>query len=348
MTSESWRGPAVDSNEDVAAVRALVGPCDLFPAAEDAAHRDPRGQGTLRRILSTKPPGPRVPSMRGRRLGVIAQIAMAAVAVALVGSFALRGASGGGSAAFAATPQPLTYFAPLHALPASQLLMGLADVAARQPPLSDGRYAYVKTLSWYLDARGGSAPSSAVVPQSTETWRAPDGSGRTVIRTGAFLNEPAQVDDQAVGRGRLDVPWNPALLSTQAPVLARQLAAGHPLSNGPAERFAAARDLAREGPIPPGVQAALLRVLAAEPSLVDRGSVIDRAGRHGAAVSVDSTYSGLPTRYTLIFDPSSGALLGSEAMLTATSGALQVHVPAIVEYTTILEARTVAEIGGTP
>lgn len=53
-------------------------------------------------------------------------------------------------------------------------------------------------------------------------------------------------------------------------------------------------------------------MLAAEPGLVDSGTVQDRLGRVGVAVSVESDYSGLPARYTLIFDRSNGMPLDHE------------------------------------
>ena len=63
--------------------------------------------------------------------------------------------------------------------------------------------------------------------------------------------------------------------------------------------------------------------------------MIDRAGRPGVAITLDSSYSGLLTRYTWIFDPRTGALLGNEEMLI-DPGKLHVRSRSIIAYTTFL------------
>lgn len=98
----------------------------------------------------------------------------------------------------------------------------------------------------------------------------------------------------------------------------------------------------------PQLQAALLRVLADEPGLVDRGQVVDRAGRHGVAVSVDSAYTGLPTRYTLILDPHTGMLLDYEQTLTTTASKLNVPNPSVIGYTVWLAYGDVNQVGQQP
>jgi hypothetical protein len=90
-------------------------------------------------------------------------------------------------------------------------------------------------------------------------------------------------------------------------------------------------------PLPPAVRAAVLRFVAATPGIRLTGHVTDRAGRPGIAVSLDSDYSGLPTRYTLIFDEHDGRLLGDEEMLTTTAGKLNVPVPSVIGYTTYID-----------
>jgi hypothetical protein len=127
--------------------------------------------------------------------------------------------------------------------------------------------------------------------------------------------------------------YDVASLSTNPATLARQLAVGHPTSNGVAELFVAVTDLWREQAPAPVLQAAILRALADQPGLVNQGTVIDRAGQPGVAISVDSDYSGLPTRYTLIFDDSTGMLRDYEEMLTTTAGKLNVPVPSVISYT---------------
>jgi hypothetical protein len=91
-------------------------------------------------------------------------------------------------------------------------------------------------------------------------------------------------------------------------------------------------------PLPPRVRAAVLRYLAATPGLTVTGPVTDRRGRNGIGFSIESAYSGLPTRYTLIIDPRDGRLLDDEQMLTTSAGKLNVTVPAIIGYTVLLSA----------
>ncbi len=101
----------------------------------------------------------------------------------------------------------------------------------------------------------------------------------------------------------------------------------HQAELGAAEVVTAFTDLWQQQVPPAALEAAALRVLAAQEGLVVRGTTTDRAGRAGVAVSVDSGYSGLPTRYTLIFNPATGMLLDAEQVLTTTAGLLNVHRP---------------------
>ncbi|WP_245603514.1 hypothetical protein [Salinispora cortesiana] len=93
----------------------------------------------------------------------------------------------------------------------------------------------------------------------------------------------------------------------------------------------------------PAQRAAALRLLAELPGITVTGTVTDRAGRPGEAFSITSDFHGLPTQYTVIIDPGSGALLGYEEVLTKTAGRLNVTIPAVItnrsylvaEYTTM-------------
>jgi hypothetical protein len=59
---------------------------------------------------------------------------------------------------------------------------------------------------------------------------------------------------------------------------------------------------------------------------------------------VESDYSGLPTRYTAIIDPDTGALFGEDEELTSCAGKLNVTIPCVIAYTTFLSARYVDEV----
>ena len=165
-------------------------------------------------------------------------------------------------------------------------------------------------------------------------WTAGDGSGRTWTRVRVPLHLP-DVDDSTRGPGAL--MWPLRSLPADDAALERTLAIGHPVENGPVERLVAVQDAYGQMPLPPAVRAAVLRFVAATPGIMLTGRVTDRAGRPGIAVSLDSDYSGLPTRYTLIFDEDDGRLLGDEEMLTTTAGKLNVPVPSVIGYTTYID-----------
>ncbi len=130
----------------------------------------------------------------------------------------------------------------------------------------------------------------------------------------------------------------PALSASRA-VAAHLLAPGS-RSGGwaPGWEFADLVGLTRSRPIPGDAQAVLLRVLAAIPGVVNEGTTIDRAGRPGAAVSLDSSYSGEPITYTLIFDPATGALLESDETLAGPPHRLNAVKGSVVAFTTFLSS----------
>jgi hypothetical protein len=243
--------------------------------------------------------------------------------------------SGSNTRALAATPKPLTYNSPGPGAPSGrQELLNLAAAAARQPiPSADHPlYAYTKTRGWYLDSRiDGKLTTSTVVPTTTESWAAPNGSGRIRTTMDKPGEAPTVVSDFNPGG------HDPLLrLTTNKAALAHELAQGHPRSDGPVERFVALTDLANQQPIPGVVEAVILRLLSTTPDLVYRGTATDRAGRPGVAVSIDSTYSGLPERYTWIFSTHTGALLDEEGRLLGSAGKLNVRRGSVISYTIYL------------
>jgi hypothetical protein len=180
------------------------------------------------------------------------------------------------------------------------------------------------------------------VRSTVESWLAPNGSGR-VRNVTTQPDGSRQVDDFHLTHGP------PVLrLSTDEATLERQLARGHPAGDGPVERFVAVTDLADQQPIPARAESVILQLLAHTPRLVDRGRVIDRAGRPGIAVSLDSAYSGLLTRYTWIFDPHTGALLGAEQTLIGATGMLHVRRGSVISSTTYLASGWVATTSPRP
>jgi hypothetical protein len=203
----------------------------------------------------------------------------------------------------------------------------------------------VKTVGWYLDTRvDGATVTSTVIPTISESWTRADGWAR-ILRTRASTKgsrvvaptgRPVVLEDFTVpAGGRFP---NPLLhLSPDPTDIAHQLNAGNPpKQTEPVESFLWLTNLSLRQPVPSNVESAILRVLARSPGLINSGSVVDRVGRPGVAVSLDSAFGGLPTRYTFIFDPSTGGLLGEEDSLMGNPGKLDVRGHAVIAYTDFL------------
>ena len=278
--------------------------------------------------------------------GVLIAVCLAALVFVLVGTRS-------GSRVLAATPPPLSYHVD-STQSGRAVLLSLAAVAARQPVRSrpaSGRFAYVKYVGWYLDVRvsGATATSTFAPPIVSEAWTRPDGYGRVIrrratggLRVTGSTRGPIVEDFTIPSKGGHAFPL--LRLSTDPTVVARQLNAGDPPNwREPLVRFDLLYELKLEQPVPSNVESTILRVLATSPGLINSGTVVDRAGRPGVAVSLDSRdppgVSGSPRmRYTLIFSPSTGSLLGEEETVIANPGKLDVHRGAVVEYTVYLSS----------
>jgi hypothetical protein len=259
--------------------------------------------------------------------------------VALLAATFILVPHGGGGSAYAATPPLLQYQTTAAAPSGQELLRQLAVLAERQSPKPAGRYDFVKTRGWYyevsVDERG--AVTGQLDPTFLQQWIAPDGSGRLEeTRSGRTT-----LNDSAAGgfAGPQAWPTDPAALRAQ-------LAKSHP-NYGTFESFTAVGDIWSVQVVSPRLQAGLLRMLAGERELTNAGTVTDRIGRSGVAVSTESSHNGLKTRYTLIFDPKTGMLLDFEQVLLE-SGKLPVKVPATFSYTVWITTGQVNSIGDLP
>lgn len=357
----------MSTHPDVAAVRDLLGPLD--PAPPGRVAHDVGSDGLAETLLATildgadaagtvragrpaararrrrpvpaevhqpaRPGGWRPP----RRLVLAAGVLAASTAVATVGAVGLdvvtlpwndtRPAAG----AYAATPPPLDY-APVTGTAPEVLAVIAARTAALPDDVGTGRYARIETQEWSLFTRVGGddhTVTSTVMPQRITRWLAADGSGRSVVRYDQPGIPWTTTERRTYEPGERSAAW--PTLSPDDVTIAKQLALGHPASNGPAERLVAVDDLLRDQPMRPAVRAAVLRYLADTPTLELAGTTTDRLGRPGVAFSLESDHVGLPTRHTVVVDPGSGRVLSSEEMLTTTAGALDVPVPSVIGYT---------------
>jgi hypothetical protein len=354
-----------------AQLRELLAPTNPVSPPERRTPRtlDVRARDDLQKILNTPrlptrgapslPEAKRGEKARNRRLllgGLAAATAGAVIATAI-------GVLDEPRPAYAATPPPLTYQVSGSPQAARDLLLALAAKAEKAPRLpGHGPFGFVHTRGWYLGTRvDDKSTTSAVVPQETRVWMAEDGTGRIESRTlppiftddssrEAWESDGAPGADVQAQDGPLPGPpnWKPGTLSTDPDQLNVQLEHNHPAGIGPVEKIIAITDLAMEQPIQPRLQAAVLKVLANTPSIVYTGEVTDRAGRPGIAFAIDSDYGGLPTRYTVIFDPDNGRLLGHEQALTGSVGKLNVRPGSIVAYTTFLTAGYTTDQHATP
>ncbi|MGC4828873.1 CU044_5270 family protein [Micromonospora arida] len=305
---------------------------------------DDRGAGTARR------------SMPRRRL-VLA--AVGAVVVA---------AAGGGVAvelyrqpapAYAATPVMLTYGPPATAEPASTRLRRLAAVAAQQPmpPRPAGTVEHLESTNWFLNSSiSGGRTVSAVVPQQWRSWRTDDDAGRMVRKDlppifrsdadrrqwqkwGGRVESSEEVHDYAAGEFYSGFC---GAVPTDTAALSGWLRAGGAAPQAPVQYLEDAAQLAGVRLLNPAQRAAVLTLLADLPGITVTGTVTDRAGRTGEAFSIATDAHGLPTQYTMIVDPRSGALMGYEEVLTTTAGKLNLTIPSVITYRSYLTAEYAA------
>ncbi|HEX3977023.1 MAG TPA: hypothetical protein VHW96_12225 [Solirubrobacteraceae bacterium] len=237
--------------------------------------------------------------------------ALAAEFIALAGHVLF----GWGSKSYPPTPPALVFRSPVPPSGADVLLRLSAEAASQSsPPWPAGApYAYVKITSWSLHTHN---PQSKAVPSTSAAWRSRD-----------------------------EVP----ALSGSRPVLAQLLAAGRRGGGwAPGWEFADLGRLTQTRPVPGAAQAVLLRILSRIPDVVNQGSTTDRAGRAGAAVSLDSSYSGEPITYTLIFNQATGALLESDETLSDRPHRLDAVKGAVVGFTTFVRSGYVASRSATP
>lgn len=236
------------------------------------------------------------------------------------------------SRAVAATPPPLLISG--GGGDAAGRLDRLADRLSRSSPAPEGArqgYAAITTQGWYLNSRiDGKVVTSRVVPTTNELVVSMT-DGTTWVRT--------RTDGRDSGWTRVDAGSGEATvgrLPTTRAGMSAYLGKGHPAANGPAERLVAVGDLYRSQVVPPAARAAVLSYLADTVGLLFEGTTTDRAGRPAQVFAVDSDHGGLPTRYRVLVDPATGAVLADEQELTQDAGSLNVRIPAVIDYTLVL------------
>lgn len=338
---------------EIAAARALLSAHDPLSQKQDELDDlaiERIWQDLARRIEVGTPPSVRGPVRRDPR--TVRSAVASIVVLALVAVGVVVAASGGGPTRHYLALQPLDYSRASNPVRGAPVLTQLASAAQAQPASGVGEWYYLESASWSTFAGGNPNARPAGMPTVVEQWIGVSSVQRVV--THSDLPAPAAGLDAwlraglPLTGGRVQARTGaaaagqfPTQLSTDAATLADQLLTAEVGSSTPGlpggpprseELIAAVKDLRAERAMTPDLQAAVLRMLAAQPSIVSLGTATDRLGRVVQAVGLDSTSSGLPTRHVLLFDQTSGELLGAEDILTKSAGQLGVPIPSVISY----------------
>jgi hypothetical protein len=223
-----------------------------------------------------------------------------------------------------ATPSHQTA-GPDDAPPARAILHDLATRVAALPKPAREKHEHVIIREWASDTIVRDQIATATIRLiDVSTWRpttpaspSPSPGPATPLRAG-----PAEGQVYAAGELH-SVIAQP--ISTDPAILAGQFNFHEPLSNGPQALLRTAAALHR-GQYPTNAQwAAALTVLANHDGPVYRGTIVDRTGRPGVAITVDSNNSA--TRDLLILDPQTGRPLAAEMTFLRVGRQHHVTVP---------------------
>ncbi|WP_328842810.1 hypothetical protein [Streptomyces sp. NBC_00258] len=307
-------------------------------------------------------------SRPGRRIVLTALVASAAAGAVVSGGMPWPG-SEGEAVAHAATP-PVLSLTPVKSAP-QDFLQDFATRVAKLPgERVHGPYGYTKVWGWALNTSGDvpGGVANAAVPEETESWVKGDASGRRRIVYGdpifpnlaqekdardAQLIAGKKIEDTEYGRGKFPSPesdaWKDvAPFSASPKKLARQLGEVNwesgLLVKGVEDML---RYAGRSGPVAPALRAAALQVLA-EAQDVSVATTTTWQGQEVVAVTQGETWKGSTSRQSVLFDPRTGDLVGSEDALFGNARALRIKVPATTSVSEVLARATVGEIGERP
>ncbi len=264
-------------------------------------------------------------------------------------------------------------------------LARVAQAAAARAPLdSDLPYLYLKTrFTGEMTSVAGGRGWSVYVPTTREEWIARDGSGR--VRTVGERPRWATPQDreawEAAGRipflahgwaahvSEEDVPAGHfhnlapggialAELPTDATDLAAWLErvvhdpkAGGGAGNGfsvAVRTLTVAAEILNNPLASPQLRAALYEAEGQIPGIEYLGPVTDELGRRGVAVGAESSNSGAPTIYSLVFDPRTSQVLATQQEILEAPSALPDEGYPRTESTLYLESGATSSLGVRP
>jgi hypothetical protein len=261
--------------------------------------------------------------VRRRRIGAVGLLTVAGLGVTAAAAVAVERAPSGQSVALVSPtvtgsatspPGPAAALGPtapplgdsVRPVPpnARQLLRSLALTAATQPGPQPGRFDYVQTRAWQYEDNVGQNGNHRVVQRIVDQrWTSDvDGSG-VEVQSGS---PPLSPTTQHFRPGELQTPrsYPTAPNAFRAAIEANQ---GDPSElHGWLEIV---NNMWATQVVPPSLEAGLLRLLAREPGIVDRGTVTDADGRSGVVVTADASTQQGSHRDSLVFDPVTGRLL---------------------------------------
>lgn len=203
-----------------------------------------------------------------------------------------------------------------------------------------GRYAHIRQIAWYGDMTVGAdqVGRTDLRLEVSEGWYAEDGSVTTITA----VYPPGTTSPNPGVRPkveRLDAlpgeshPYFPGQPSPNPNQLQAQLGQIQPPEVGPQRTMRAIAAVAGRYHLPCPVRAAMLHLLASAP-MIWRGPVIDRTGRAGVAISIDSR-DGVG-RETLTIDPATGSILAYHELILRNPGKLAGPFPQDRAYTAYL------------
>ena len=241
---------------------------------------------------------------------------------------------------------------------AREVLLDLAAAAERREDPTPEAVQVVETDSWFIDLEASEAVGGlALRPTRATAWRYPDGAltrqeHRDPLRDAAGDPVPGDVlAPHAASPWTIDFlspdvasPAQVAALPTDPGALRAHFLTGSdcggPTTTADWCRFLLLDSVAQvplSEVVPGAVDAAVWRMLAAEPGLVTLGETRDRAGRAGVSLAARDDESGVMV--VLLADPVDGRLLGSERILLTDQPDQGLAAPAVVSFTTHLGAR---------
>ncbi|WP_311208459.1 MULTISPECIES: CU044_5270 family protein [unclassified Aeromicrobium] len=322
----------------------------------------------IARMKAREEPAPALTVLRRSRRRTITTALVAAAAAAVAIAVVFRPAS---SPVVADTPPLLDYefaaavrvaYAPGEpAEPALSLLSQAAEEATA--PSGTGPVQHHVSDNWFSDQ--DDSGNSVITPRVTQTWLEPDGSllttdtvGRQLTSDGRGIPTDAPTYSTSPSTDQLPAGTVDAAfverLSTEPDALKSQLLsrADCPDSARPSAQrslclYDELRVLFSTYVVPPDVAGAAWEALRGEVGFTTLGSVEDRAGRNGVAISLVSDVRP-EYRFILIGSPETGQLLGTEEILIKPDPNLDVEAPSVISFTAITTATRVEKAPTSP